>query len=295
MSCILNSVPKFSTITSTERTLMNSITKRIILVLVFILCGAILRGWFMKATHLTLEDALISFRYAEHIADGKGFVYNENERVLGTTTPLWTLLLSAVKISGASDLITASAIISIVLDAMTIFLILTLLCTLANEFTALIGVVLFISSPDIIPLSVSGMETSLLLFSMALTIYGYVNKNYCFAVGLALTVLTRLDGLLFAGILSLYSLVSDRRWTAKQLTIASSMMLPWLLFSFFYFGDVIPQSIHAKFATYHLGISTSSAPFLRQFTPFLEEHVWKSIRANTWVDTTETHWAKQWV
>jgi hypothetical protein len=26
----------------------------------------------------------------------------------------------------------------------------------------------------------------------------------------------------------------------------------------------------------------------------LEEFVWKEIRKNQWVESTETHWAKQW-
>jgi hypothetical protein len=251
--------------------------KIIVIALLLILCSTILRLWFMRTTHLTLEDALISFRYVENIADGNGFVYNENEHVLGTTTPLWTLLLAAVKTLGISDIITASKIISIFLDAATLILIWTLLPGITNEFTALLCAVFFISSPDLIPLSVSGMETSLVLFSMAVTMYGYVRKNYLFAFGMALMILTRIDGLLFVGVLTLFIFVSNSRWTLKQLLIAVIILMPWMLFSFFYFGDIIPQSIHAKFAAYHLGVVTSSASFLTMFTPVLEENVWKFI------------------
>src|SRR2546426_10764456 len=42
----------------------------------------------------TLEDAFITFRYAENLVLGNGFVYNVGERVLGTTTPLLGLLLA---------------------------------------------------------------------------------------------------------------------------------------------------------------------------------------------------------
>ena len=37
------------------------------------------------------EDAYISFRYARNLAVGNGLVYNPGERVLGFTSPLWTL------------------------------------------------------------------------------------------------------------------------------------------------------------------------------------------------------------
>ena len=43
----------------------------------------------------TIDDAYITFRYARNILAGKGFVYNTGERVLGTTTPLYTLLMAA--------------------------------------------------------------------------------------------------------------------------------------------------------------------------------------------------------
>src|SRR5262249_23743467 len=41
-------------------------------------------------------DAYISFQYARNLATGAGFVFNPGERVLGTTSPLETLLLASV-------------------------------------------------------------------------------------------------------------------------------------------------------------------------------------------------------
>src|SRR4030067_3215000 len=43
----------------------------------------------------TIDDAYITFRYARNLLAGNGFVFNPGERVLGTTTPLFTLVLSA--------------------------------------------------------------------------------------------------------------------------------------------------------------------------------------------------------
>lgn len=44
-------------------------------------------------THLPIYDAHIAFRYARNLAEGLGFVYNPGELVLGTTTPIWGLML----------------------------------------------------------------------------------------------------------------------------------------------------------------------------------------------------------
>ena len=41
----------------------------------------------------TIDDAYITFRYARNILAGLGFVYNPGQTVMGTTTPLYTLLM----------------------------------------------------------------------------------------------------------------------------------------------------------------------------------------------------------
>lgn len=64
----------------------------------------------------TIDDAFITFRYARNIVEGQGFVYNPGVSTLGTTTPLFTLLLTAASaFSGSRDF----PQIAIVLSAVT--------------------------------------------------------------------------------------------------------------------------------------------------------------------------------
>ena len=42
----------------------------------------------------TIDDAYITFRYARNLLAGHGFVFNPGEQVLGTTTPVYTLLMA---------------------------------------------------------------------------------------------------------------------------------------------------------------------------------------------------------
>jgi len=51
---------------------------------------------FALFSHWTYDDPFITYRYAEKLAQGLGFVYNPGERVLSTTTPLFTLLLATL-------------------------------------------------------------------------------------------------------------------------------------------------------------------------------------------------------
>ena len=46
-------------------------------------------------TRYVNEDAMITLRCAENLAQGHGFVFNPGERVLGVTTPLYGLFLAA--------------------------------------------------------------------------------------------------------------------------------------------------------------------------------------------------------
>jgi len=45
---------------------------------------------------LKFDDAWIHLRYSRNLAEGKGFVFNEGERVLGSAGMLWNLLIAAI-------------------------------------------------------------------------------------------------------------------------------------------------------------------------------------------------------
>ncbi len=50
-----------------------------------------------------IDDAYITFRYARNLAGGAGLVYNVGERVLGTSAPLFAILLALVhRVTGAA-------------------------------------------------------------------------------------------------------------------------------------------------------------------------------------------------
>jgi hypothetical protein len=239
-----------------------------IFLITLLVLGIAVRVWFYTETCLTFEDSLITFRYAENLAEGRGFVYNVDEKVLGTTSPLWTLILASVKKVGFQDTVKNSRILAVLLDMMTLLLLVTAFRAIKENRFTLIWATLFVTSSGIVPISMSGMETPLLLFSMALTIRGLIIRSPIFSIGLVLTVLTRIDGILFASIFLAAALSKERRWAFRQAALALVLIAPWLTFSTLYFGDILPQSMKAKMVVYDLGISASAGPFLERFTPF---------------------------
>ena len=44
---------------------------------------------YFLLSHHVYDDPFITYRYAENLGEGLGFVYNPGERVLSTTTPLF--------------------------------------------------------------------------------------------------------------------------------------------------------------------------------------------------------------
>src|SRR5688500_7701941 len=69
-------------------------------------------AWRVRA--FTVDDAYISFRYADNLAAGRGLVYNAGERVEGYSNLLWTLVLAALEVVGA-DMVVGSKVLGAVL------------------------------------------------------------------------------------------------------------------------------------------------------------------------------------
>lgn len=57
-------------------------------------------AWELRSPPPPIDDAFISLRYADHLVQGQGLVWNPGERVEGITNLLWTLLLAALMAVG---------------------------------------------------------------------------------------------------------------------------------------------------------------------------------------------------
>ena len=212
-----------------------------------------------------MEDALITYRYATNLATGKGFVFNEGERVLGTTTPLQTMVLAAAgwllgpaRIPQLSTLLMLGA--GIVTGALNVLILKRLGF---GRLTALAGGALYFASREMLLAAAGGMETSLALMWMAASLLAllYRRPAAAFALG-ALLVLTRPDGgvwlaLLAAGWFAGWWRNAEQPAPAGYRTRsiptilgtwlpAALILLPWLLFATVYFGSPIPHSVTAK-------------------------------------------------
>lgn len=224
--------------------------------LYILIVTALLFVWFSNWTY---DDPYITYRYAENLANGVGFVYNPGERVLSTTTPLFTLLLTSLypiwdNLPKLANLIGA---ISLAAGAV-------LLWDLGKTWKAPpIGWAALLLYPTFpLLLTTLGSEMPLYLALCLGAFAFYARSSYSLsAVFAALAVLARPDGILVGGVLALDYLIRVRRHIPlKAVLIFLAITLPWIIFAWSYFGSPIPVTLLTKQNQGAMPISERFAP-----------------------------------
>ncbi len=213
-----------------------------------ILVAALLaRLWYGS---FVIDDAYITFRYAQNLADGAGLVYNPDGRhILGTTTPLFTLWLSLLYRVGFS-FEGASLWTSLLCDWVTIGLLYGIGRKLNLTGLGLAAGALVALWPDYITYSNSGMETSLYIALLLGSFYLYLRRDFGWAgLTMGLMILTRPDALIMCAVLFGHYLLRERRIPWRMGLALLPLPLIWSAFALFYFGSPISQSLIAKAST----------------------------------------------
>lgn len=240
------------------------------LALVIAALAILARIWVEWTTHSTAEDFLISLRYAENLAAGRGFVFNPGEHVLGTTTPLYTLLLALTAWLHLHAVLAGKAL-NILADGGTCYLLARLLARpeIRQPVAGLFAATLYAFSSTPINISISGMESALVTCVCLAAILAYVARRSLalYLLG-ALLFLLRIDGLLLFALLALGLALQEHRIPWRDLALAVLLVLPWVIFAIVYFGSPIPTSFVAKITVYAHGVTpawVNKPAFVTQF------------------------------
>jgi hypothetical protein len=230
------------------------------------------------------DDAFISFRYAEHLVQGDGLVFNSGERVEGYTNFLWTLLLALGMALGVGPE-RSSVALGLLAYALTLALLARTGDRIAARarlpaglggfaalgFGAMLHARIF---------ATGGLETSLfiLLVTATLTAVAEVRAlDEWLRVGLlgALCTLCRPDGALVLGGAVFFAWLGGGAPGLRGVLVAPVMLLtPWLAWKVYFYGTVIPNTFTAKAgegarwgqgALYLWGFTRMYAPLLLGF------------------------------
>lgn len=193
-----------------------------------------------------VDDAAITYRYAQKIAQGQGFVYNIGQPVQGTSTPLFTLLLALAAWSGG-DLIRVGVWLGMAATCVNCLLVYLIGRALRGRFTGALAALLFATNAHVAANASSGMETPLYLSLVLAAFLAYHQRSSSLSMILAgLCALMRLDGLAVGATLWLTWLWQRRRFPGKETSLFLGVVLPWFLFAQLHFGTVVPLSLLAK-------------------------------------------------
>lgn len=203
---------------------------------------------------LTSDDAYITFRYARNLALHAQPVFNLGERVLGTSTPLFMLVLAAAARVHV-QLPSAALAVSFAADAISLVVIWALLYVAGERLAARMAVLVLAAVPVFLTSVASGMEaplyTALILCSMRTLPAAERAARAAFFTGalLGLVVICRPEGVIAAGA-ALAALSFHRRWrVALDVSLGAGIAAaPWILFALIYYGSPVPQSVVAKAA-----------------------------------------------
>lgn len=217
----------------------------------WLLVGCVLAlafGLFLWSnTPYDIDDAPITYRYAKNLAIGNGFVYNTGERIQGTSTFLYTLVLATVRLvripiplaSNALNLLASVAVIAVTM---------ALVRELNNSFwAALLTGLMLVFQDSFVRYSMAGMETPVYTLLIVSSLLSFAKERTLLSAVLAgLAVLMRLDGLAMAGAILLACTVQKRRLPLREMAVIVVILIPWVVFSLIYFGSPIPLSMLAK-------------------------------------------------
>jgi hypothetical protein len=112
------------------------------------------------------------------------------------------------------------------------------------------------------------METFLYTAFILAALFYYKNGKYNTAsVFLAFGTLTRFDGLLFTGVIFADSILrKNKNLPIKPIIIYLFIILPWFLFSKFYFGALFPSTVFAKISQQQMGNWGTGMIFIKGIT-----------------------------
>lgn len=230
--------------------------------------GLVVLGLGIAILRIVNDDVFITMRYSRNLLHGQGLVYTPGERVCGITCPLLAFLQAAFGFVAGGDVLLGNYLLQFLLLAGCMFL-------AARYFdnplltAALIPQIVF--NPQTV--GYLGNEVVLLLFLSLFSLFCLEKgSDRLFSFSLSLIYLARFDGFIFGALATLYWLYRRRPFDWKRvvshLAVWASLPVAWHIFSLFYYGHFLSNSVTSKLLTPH-GIKTYPMVLFESYLPGL--------------------------
>ncbi len=215
---------------------------------------------------LALDDSWIHLQYARTVYGGHPWEYSPGYPSTGSTSPLWSLLLSVLFLftRDPTGLVAGVYVLAAVLYVVCAYLVALCVWQLTESMTAsILAPVAFVTIPKNTWLMLSGMETPLFMCLLLLALYLFgrdVSRSMggatVLGIVMGLTFLARPEGILLVLVCCpLYGLMSLRQGQPLLRTVLSLLLvccsalatvLPWVLHCLSVTGRPLPATFYAK-------------------------------------------------
>lgn len=210
-----------------------------------VLLAAALVRWVWLDFHL--DDSYITYTYARSLAQDQGLTF-AGARVLGTTTPLYAVLLSLPMTAGMP--VTAAAkVLGLTCSLAACALLYLLTREPLGRSAAILAAGLLALNGVHASMSMSGMETGIYTAVCLAAFLCFQRGMLKTAAGLASAAcLLRPDGVLLAAVLAVAHVWEHRPISRAALLWFGAPLAVWLVVATLVYGSPIPTSVSAKLA-----------------------------------------------
>jgi len=210
-------------------------------------------SWLVDHFDYVSDDAGITLRYAERIARGSGFNYNDGEAVNGASNPLHTLTEAALLRLGCSPE-TMILLIASACFALTAGVLFATFARFYSKGAAVFAVLALVAFTRPFETIVDGMETPLVMLLAALLFRALHSPRELFpGIVLGLLVANKLDGALAAIAFTAIFLAGRRRFPWRAAATALLCAAPVFLVLLASFGSILPNSMLVKLSVHSIG------------------------------------------
>ena len=217
----------------------------------------LLKILFLFTNHIQ-EDAFITWRVAQNLLDYGVIGFNGDEKISASTTHLYVFLSFFFNlIFGKAYFITPLLLFNSVLFTLGSWMLAKIL--VKDPINQALFILFFGLLPPSIKIAILGMEYGLLFFlEMSLLFFGfYKNRKWALILFPVLILFTRIDTVIFLGIVFLVDLFFHRKMRWHYVLGGFLGVLLVVGFNWSYFGELVNNTIVAKSTAYAQNLSLS--------------------------------------
>ena len=198
------------------------------------------------------DDAYIHMRIARNLWQNGRPYYNPLIAVMGSTSPLWILLLAPLSLLGELMPLAVSILNSFIITATCLTW-----ATIFSSSTKTTGSIywilaLLVAWGAMISASLSLMETPLALLLVGIAYVALSRKNTLWAIPVTLAVFTRPECLVFAVLFAIHRWREKRPVSLLEILAGVVPLAAFIAFELLLFGSIYPHTAAAKAIVYQI-------------------------------------------